>query len=206
MSPISVAVIYYSSTGNHYRMALAAREAAEATGAEVRLRRVRELAPEEAIDANPLWRQNVEATQDIPIAEVDDLDWADVFIFGTPTRFGNVTSQMKQFMDQAGPLWAEGKLANKVGVGFTGAQNPHGGQESTLLTLYNVLIHWGCILVPPGYTSDEVFAAGGNPYGVSVTAPPGQSEPDEAVLEAVKYMTQRAIQVATWIKKGQAEA
>ena len=103
------------------------------------------------------WRANVEATKDIPEASLDDLEWADAFIFGTPTRFGNVTSQMKQFIDITGPLWAQGKLSNKVVAGFTSAGNDHGGQESTLLALYNSFYHWGTFIVPPGYTDPIRF-------------------------------------------------
>ncbi len=202
MTNLKLAVIYYSSTGTNYQMARAAEEAAKEAGAEVRLRRVAELAPDEAIDQNPAWRAHVEATQDVPEASLDDLDWADAYIFGTPTRFGNVAAQMKQFMDTAGPLWGQGKLANKVVAGFTSAQNPHGGQESTLLALYNTFHHWGSIIAAPGYTGQAVFAAGGNPYGVSTEGGPDVEVP-ESVLEAVGYMTQRVLQVAEWIKKGQ---
>ncbi len=108
-------------------------------------------------------------TEDVPEASLEDLAWADAYVFGTPTRFGNVSAQLKQFIDTAGPLWAEGKLADKVVSGFTSALNAHGGQESTLLSMYNVFMHWGSIIVPPGYTDQSIFEAGGNPYGVSST-------------------------------------
>ncbi len=200
MSKTKLAVIYYSSTGTNYQMALAAKEEAESEGAEVRLRKVRELAPDAAIDANPAWRANVEATKDIPEASLDDLEWADAFIFGTPTRFGNVTSQMKQFIDITGPLWAQGKLSNKVVAGFTSAGNDHGGQESTLLALYNSFYHWGTFIVPPGYTDPSVSKSGGNPYGVSTTARGEPIKPE--VLDSVRYMTRRVLQVSGWIEAG----
>ncbi|MDI3299025.1 MAG: NAD(P)H:quinone oxidoreductase [Bacillota bacterium] len=201
MRAIRLAIVYYSSTGTIYRLARAAESAALEEGAEVRLRKVRELAPDAAVDANPAWRAHVEATRDVPEAGYDDLEWADAYLFGTPTRFGNVASQMKQFIDTTGPLWAKGKLADKVAAGFTSASNDHGGQESTLLALYNVFHHWGCILVPPGYTGQPVFAAGGNPYGVSVTARPDQPVP-EAALEAARYLTRRLLRVAGWLLAG----
>ena len=92
--------------------------------------------------------------------------WADAVLFGSPTRFGNVASQLKQYLDTLGPQWGEGKLADKVYAGFTAAKTDHGGQESTLLALYNTIYHFGGILVPPGYT-DPVKFDDGNPYGVS---------------------------------------
>jgi NAD(P)H dehydrogenase (quinone) len=190
-----VAVIYYSATGNVYKLAQAIKEGAEEAGAEVRFRKVHELAPEEAIKSNQGWANHAMETQDVPEASLDDLDWADAFVFGTPTRFGNVSAQLKQFIDTAGPLWAEGKLADKVVGGFTSAQNAHGGQESTLLSMYNVFMHWGAIIVPQGYTADEVFAAGGNPYGVS-SNDGGEEGPSEEELAAARYQGRRIAEKA----------
>lgn len=201
MSKVKLAVIYYSATGTNFQIASAMKESAEEAGAEVRLRRVTELAPDDAINKNPEWRAHVEATKDIPEANLNDLEWGDAFIFGTPTRFGNVTSQMKQFIDSTGGLWFQGKLANKVVAGFTSAQNPHGGQETTLLALYNTFYHWGCIIVPPGYTDEVLFASGGNPYGISSNAAPGQQVPD-TVLNSARYMGKRMVQVTQWILNG----
>ena len=164
-----VAVIYYSATGTNEGMASAVADGAKGAGAEVRVRLVAETAPDAAIASNPGWKAFVERTKDAPRASLDDLDWADAVVFGTPSRFGNVAAQLKSFIDGTGGLWFHGKLANKVYAGFTSAQNPHGGQESTLLALYNTLYHWGGYIVTPGYTDGAVFAAGGNPYGPSVT-------------------------------------
>ena len=202
---IKLAIIYYSSTATNYRLAQAMQVAAEAESAEVRLRKARELASDAAIDRNPRWRAHVEATRHIPEATLDDLAWADAYLFGTPTRFGNVASQLKQFIDTAGGLWAQGKLANKVVAGFTSASNDHGGQESTLLALYNVFYHWGSLIVPPGYTGAAVYAAGGNPYGVSVTAHAEKAVPTVA-LEAAQYLARRVVMVAQWIAAGQEAA
>ena len=201
MLKVKLSVIYYSATGTNFQIASAEKESAEEAEAEVRLRKVSELAPDDAIDKNPQWRAHVEATKDIPEVNLDDLEWGDAFIFGTPTRFGNVASQMKQFIDTAGGLWFQGKLTNKVVAGFTSAQNPHGGQETTLLALYNTFYHWGCIIVPPGYTDEVVFASGGNPYGVSSDAAPGKQVP-ETVLNSARHMSRRIVQVTQWILNG----
>jgi len=201
MFKVKLVVVYYSSTGTNYQVALAVKEAAEKAGAEVRLCKVHELAPDEAIDLNPDWRAHAEVTKDIPEATLDDLEWGDAYIFGTPTRYGNVAAQMKQFIDMTGKIWSEGKLTDKVVAGFTSAQNPHGGQESTLLALYNTFYHWGCIIVPPGYTDKAVFASGGNPYGVSSNAAPGQKVP-ETVLDAARHMARRVVKVAQWVVNG----
>jgi len=189
-----LSIIYYSSTGTNYELAVEAKKAAEEAGAEVRLRKVAELAPDAAIDSNPKWREHLEATKDVKEASLDDLDWADAVLFGTPTRFGNVSAQLKQFMDTAGGLWFQGKLANKIYSGYTSAQNPNGGQETTLLALYNTIYHWGGILITPGYTSEKLFASGGNPYGTSITAD-GNDIP-EAKLEAIRIQTRRIVEFA----------
>jgi NAD(P)H dehydrogenase (quinone) len=198
---IRTSVIYYSATGTTYQMALAAAEAAEKAGAAVRLRKVRELAPDEAIASNEGWAAHHLATQDVPEAGLDDLDWADVVIFGTPTRFGNVAAQLKQFIDMAGPLWAQGKLTNKVFAGFCSVATAHGGHESTLLALYNSAYHWGGIVVSPGYTEPSQFMAG-NPYGASHTSNNGETPPDDAALTATALTATRAVTVASVLARG----
>lgn len=192
---VKVAVIYYSATGNVYKLARAVEEGAKEAGAEVRFRRVRELALEEAIKSNPAWHKHHLETQDVPEASLDELEWADAYAFGTPTRYGNVSSQLKQFIDTTGPLWEEGKLADKVVGGFTSSHELHGGQESTLLSLYNVFYHWGAIIVPMGYTDGTVFAAGGNPYGVS-SSDGGENGPSEEELAAARYQGRRIVEKA----------
>lgn len=185
-----MAVIYYSATGNVYELATAVEEGARGVGAETRLRKVRELAPEEAIASNAGWAQHAAETQDVEQATLDDLDWATGYAFGTPTRYGNVTAQLKQFIDQTGPLWAEGKLADKVAAGFTSTTTLHGGQESTLLSLYTVFMHWGAIIVPPGYTRPTQFVTG-NPYGASHVDNQGQDRPSEETLQSARYLGER---------------
>lgn len=201
---IKTAVIYYSATGNVHRLAEAALAGAQQTGAETRLRKVRELAPEVAINGNDAWRTHLEATTEVPTAMVDDLVWADVVVFGAPTRFGNVPSQFQQFLDLTGPAWAEGKLADKVYTAFTSSQTRHGGQESTLLSFYTTLYHWGGIVVPPGFTDAIQFRAG-NPYGASHVSGDG-AFPDETTLDAAAYQARRAVEVAAALQTGRAVA
>ena len=202
MSPqIKLAVIYYSSTGTVAAIAREISEAAEKAGAEVRLRRVAELAPQEAIDSNPAWAANAAATADIPVAAPDDMAWADAVIFGSPTRYGNIASQLKQFIDTLGGLWAEGKLADKVYSGFTSSSSAHGGQESTLLALYNSVHHFGGILVAPGYTDPAKFNDG-NPYGTSHVDAQGNNPVDDTTRTAARIQAERVVKVASALKAG----
>ena len=201
MQPVKLTIIYYSASGTNYQIALAIKDAAEGAGADVRLRKVRELAPDSAVDRWPAWRAHLEATRHIPEAAHEDLEWADAYIFGTPTRFGNIAAQLKQFIDTTSGLWSQGKLADKVVAAFTSASSDHGGQESTLLALHNTFYHWGSYIIPPGYTSDVVAPAGGNPYGVSAKATDdGTIAP--AIVHAAEHMAQRVVSVTQWLKAG----
>jgi NAD(P)H dehydrogenase (quinone) len=193
---VKLAVIYYSSTATVDSMARRVALAAEKQGAEVRLRQVEELAPPAAIDSNRAWREHLDATADEPKAQPDDVVWADAVLFGTPTRFGNVSSQLKNFLDSLGPQWSKGQLADKVYAGFTASQTEHGGQETTLLALYNTLYHFGGILVPPGYT-DPVKFSDGNPYGVGhVTGPDNDAPLENVQLDALDHLVERVRAVA----------
>ena len=194
MSP-RILVAYYSSTGHVHRLAEAVAEGAASAGAEVRLRRAAELAPEAAIQANPAWAAHRDATRHVPEATLEDLAWADGYAFGTPSRFGTVAAQLKQFIDTAGGLWARGQLSDKAATVFVSAQNPHGGQEATLLGLSTVFHHWGAVLVPPGYTDQSVGAAGGSPYG-TVYASNGLGAPLEAALDAARFQGSRLARYA----------
>ncbi len=202
MEPVNAAIIYYSATGTLHALAQAAVEGAEKAGANVRLRKVAETAPQEAIDAKPAWAQHIQDTADIPHASLDDLAWADVVLFGTPTRFGNVSAQLKAFIDTAGPVWARGGLVNKIYSAFTASNTRHGGQEATLLALGNVFYHWGGIIVPPGYTDPANPFQAGNPYGTSHVA--GDGPPDEVALQAARHQARRAVDTAAALKAGRA--
>ncbi len=191
-----LAVIYYSATGHGTTMAARVAAAAEAAGAEVRVRHIAETRNAESFAQNPAWTANYQATKDLPTATGDDIDWADAVIFGSPTRFGSVASQLREFLDSLGGLWAQGKLADKVYAAFTSTNTAHGGQETTLLTLYVTLIHFGGIIVPPGYT-DELKYVDGNPYGVSLTAGHDNiSEFDDATNAALDHLARRVVAVA----------
>ncbi|MHB8296660.1 MAG: NADPH-dependent FMN reductase family protein, partial [Acidimicrobiales bacterium] len=120
-------------------------------------------------------------------------------------RFGNVSSQLKQFIDQTGPLWMAGRLADKAATSFTSAINRHGGQETTLLALNNTFYHWGAVIVAPGYTDPLLYAAGGNPYGTSFVAGMQGAQPGDEVLAAARYQGRRLAQVARWLAELRSE-
>jgi NAD(P)H dehydrogenase (quinone) len=200
--PSKIAIVYYSATGTVDAMARRAAAAAEKHGAEVRLRHVAETAPEEAVESQDEWAEHREEVRDEPVASPDDLVWADVVLLGTPTRFGSATSQLQSFIDTLGPLWQDGALADKVYAGFVASQTEHGGQETTLLSLYTNFMHWGGIIVAPGYTDDVKFADG-NPYGASkVTGETTElQDPD---LDAIDHLVVRALTVADKLAAGPA--
>ncbi|MFC8081042.1 NAD(P)H:quinone oxidoreductase [Streptomyces sp. NPDC057307] len=198
---VNVAVIYYSATGTLTTMAKAIAEDAEVAGATVRLRKVAELAPQAAIDTNPAWVANIEATADIAEATPDDMRWADAVIFGSPTRYGNISAQLKQFLDTLGGLWQQGELADKVYSGFTASATPHGGQETTLVSLYNTVHHFGGILVAPGYTHASKFVDG-NPYGTSHVSGQGDLPVNEQTLTAARVQAERVVKFTRAIKTG----
>jgi NAD(P)H dehydrogenase (quinone) len=201
MADIKISVIYYSATGSVHALAEQAVEAAEKAGAEVRLRKVQELAPKEAIASNEGWSKHALETEDIPVATADDVTWADAVIFGSPTRYGNIAAQLKQFFDTLGPQWSRGELADKVYTGFVSTGTDHGGQETTLLAMYNSFYHFGGIIVPPGYTDPVQFQTG-NPYGTSHASAGGP--PDEVALEAARFQAGRAVDTGAALKAGRA--
>lgn len=192
----NVAIIYYSSTGTNYKMAQWAAEGAKEAGAsDVRVLKLRETAPEGAIDSNPAWRAHVDATKEIPTVTLEDLEWADAIIWSVPTRFGNVPSQFQNFIDTTGGLWFQGKLANKVVSAMASAGNANGGQEVTVHSIYTTMYHWGAIVTAPGFVDQSAYAAGGNPYGTSATVSQ-EGEIVERVEEAVKAQARRTTEVA----------
>ena len=192
MNNVKLAIVYYSTYGTNYAMAKAAADAAEAAGAEVRLRKARETVPAEIVNSVEAWRKQAEATAHIPEATADDLEWANAFLFSAPTRFGTVASQMRAFIDTLGGIWQKGSLANKAVSAMTSAQNIHGGQESTLVGFYTTIMHWGSIIVTPGYADPVIFASGGNPYGASIT----MGGPSEEELASVRFQARRLVEFA----------
>lgn len=202
MDKVKLSIIYYSATGSNHQMSVWAQAAAEADGAEVRRRIVAETAPAAAIESQARWKAfRSQIGEHETLASLDDLEWADAILFSIPTRYGNLPSQLQAFIDTTGPLWAQGKLINKVVSGMTSSMNPQGGQESTLMSLYKVMAHWGAIIVPLGYTSDVVFASGGNPSGASATiGRDGTILQVEQVKATVEHQTRRLLEVARRLK------
>lgn len=195
-TPTKLAVIYYSATGHGTAMAKIVEEAGKAAGAEVRVRHIAETRDPDTFAGNPAWSANYEATKDLPAASGEDLVWADAVILGSPTRFSNPAAPFQNFVDTLGGLWAEGKLADKVYAAWTSSQTRHGGQETTLQKIYQVVQHFGGIIVAPGFTDPSKFVDG-NPYGVShVTGPNNQNEVSEETATALRHMTERVVTVA----------
>ncbi|KMO15219.1 NAD(P)H:quinone oxidoreductase [Methylobacterium indicum] len=182
-----VLVLYYSTYGHIEQMAQAVAEGAREAGAEVAVKRVPELVPEE-VARNAHYKLD----QAAPIATVDELPGYDAIIIGTPTRFGNMAAQMKNFIDQTGGLWAKGALVGKVGAVFTSTASQHGGQESTILSVHTVLLHQGMVVVGLPYSfqgqlgTDEVM--GNSPYGASTIAGgDGSRQPSAVELEGARF-------------------
>lgn len=197
-SPVRLTIVYYSTYGTNHQMAQVAAEAAREAGAEVRIVKARETAPQEVVNSQDAWKAQQERTADVPEATPADLENADAILFSSPTRFGGAASQIRAYIDTLGGLWGSGKLADKTFSAMTSAQNPNGGQETTLQTLYITAMHWGAILVPPGYTDPAVFASGGNPYGSSVTATSeGLSDEDRA---SIRHQTRRLVEITQRLK------
>jgi NAD(P)H dehydrogenase (quinone) len=190
-----VLVLYYSSWGHIEQMAYAAAEGARETGAEVVVKRVPELVPPEVAE-KAHYKQ-----QEAPVATVEELADYDAIIFGTPTRYGTMAAQMKNFLDQTGALWAQGKLVGKVGSVFSSTATQHGGQESTILTFIPVLLHHGMVVAGLPYTFqgqsgvDEV--KGGTPYGASTIAGgDGSRQPSPVELDGARFQGRHVARIA----------
>lgn len=196
-----VAIIYYSQTGTTHQLAAAIGEGAREAGAETRLLRVKETAPDEVWQKNDKWKQHREETSDVKEATNDDLEWADAIIFGTPTRYGLPSAQLKNFIDQTGGLWARGALTNKVGSAFTSTATAHGGQEATILAMLTPFYHWNMLVVAPGYADPVQFQAG-NPYGASFTSANATLDPDETALASARFQGKRVAEVTAQFIKG----
>jgi NAD(P)H dehydrogenase (quinone) len=193
MSTVKLAILFYSTYGTNHAMAEIAAEAASAAGAEVRVLRIAETAPEAVVNAQDGWKAAAAAQSAIPVATPEDMEWANAYLFSAPTRFGSAPSQLRAFIDTLGGQWFTGKLANKAVSAMTSAQNTHGGQEATILGLYTTFLHWGAIIVAPGFTDASIFAAGGNPYGYSHTQ---GTEMDDKVKAAIGHQAKRLVEVA----------
>jgi NAD(P)H dehydrogenase (quinone) len=194
-----VLIAFYSRTGSVEALAKAVAEGAAAEGAEVRLRRAREFVGPEVMAQAPGWAEGaarMNSLYEAPTA--DDADWADAVVFGTPTRFGSVASELKAYIDGLGGLWFQGKLNGKVGSVFTSTQSAHGGQETTITSLWPPLAHLGFIIVPTGYADPAVFKAG-TPYGASSVSGVNPT-PSAEDLEVARFQGKRVAQVAKQLR------
>jgi NAD(P)H dehydrogenase (quinone) len=191
-----ILVLYYSSYGHVERMAQAEAEGAREAGADVVVKRVPETVPEEVAR-----KSGFKLDQKAPIATVDELAQYDGILFGTPTRFGNMTAQMKSFLDQAGSLWMKGSLVGKVGSVFTSSATQHGGQESTILTFHPVLLHLGFVIVGLPYAFQgqmgHAEVMGNSPYGASTVAGgDGSRQPSKIDLDGARFQGKHVAEIA----------
>ena len=199
---MKVLIVYYSTYGHVHRMAEAVAEGVrELSGAEAVLRRVPETLPEEVLEKMGALEAR-KAMAHVPVCTVEELAEADAVVFGTPTRFGNMCGQMRQFLDATGQLWARGALVGKVGSVFTSSATQHGGQESTLLSFHITLLHHGFVIVGLPYAFqgqmriDEI--TGGSPYGASTIAGgSGERMPSENELDAARFQGRHVAAIAS---------
>lgn len=189
---MKVTIVFSSGTGHNLEIARWVEDEAKKMGAEVRVRKVDELSI--PAELNPGQAVYQEAARNIEVASPEDIAWADTLFFSTPARFGTLSAAMKNFIESQVGLWAQGQLANKVVSAFATAQNAHGGQEQAVLSIYTSMMHWGAIIVPPGYTNDVLYGAGGNPYGVSGSADRNGFSQD--IEDAVRHQARRTIEVS----------
>jgi NAD(P)H dehydrogenase (quinone) len=200
-----VQVVFYSMYGHVYQMAEAiAAGAKEVDGTEVTLLQVPELVPDDALE-----KVGAKAARDafahVPYAVPDQLADADAIIFGTPTRFGNMAAQMRNFLDQTGQLWMQGGLVGKVGSVFTSTATQHGGQETTITSFHSTLLHHGMVIVGVPYSAQRLLdmdeITGGTPYGASTLAgADGSRQPSENELEIARFQGRHVAQIAAKLK------
>src|SRR5262249_10681371 len=193
----NILVVFYSRDGAVEALAKAVGEGAREAGAEVRLRRVHDIVPPDVMAKVPGWEERSKRM----LAEYGapthaDVDWADGIIFGTPTRFGNTSAELKAFIDGLGALWFQGKLNGKAAGAFTSTSGPHGGNETTVVTLFVPMAHLGFIIVPNGYTHEKVLQGHGTPYGASSVSGQNGAPPTEHDLVVAKHQGARVTEVA----------
>jgi NAD(P)H dehydrogenase (quinone) len=201
-----ILILFYSRTGNTAILADAIAEGARSVRfSEVDVRRINDLAPESVIEANADWKSSREklVAKYQAFTDVNELANYDALILGSPTRYGVMSAELKNVLDQTGPLWLAGKLVNKVGAAFTSVNTGHGGHETTLWSIMTPMANLGMILVPPGYT-DAVMFSGGSPYGATATT--GGGPPAGADLAAARHEGKRVAEVVGWITHARSHA
>ena len=197
----NILVVFYSRDGAVETLAKAVGEGARQAGADVRLRRVPEIVSPAVMAKVPGWEERSKrmlAEHGAPT--LADVEWADGIIFGTPTRFGNTSAELKAFIDSLGGLWFQGKLNGKAGSAFTSTAGPHGGNETTVVSLYIPMAHLGFIIVPTGYTHEKIGQGHGTPYGASSVSGRNSAPPTADDLDIAKHQGVRVTQVATALK------
>jgi len=197
---VNILIAFYSRSGSTEALANALADGARAQGAEVRLRRSREVVAPEIIATVPGWAENAERMNKAYEAPTEaDAAWADGIAFGTPTRFGSVCSELKAYIDSLGGLWYQGKLNGKAGTAFTSTASAHGGNEGTTLSLYAPMAHLGLIIVPLGYTDPLLYQAG-TPYGASAVSGNPPTLPTPIELDVARVQGRRLTTVAAALK------
>ena len=195
-----VLIVFYSRNGSTAALAEGIAEGARDAGAEVTLRRVDELVSEDIINSVPGWKESREKLKaKYAQPTLDEMEGADAIIFGSPTRFGNVSSELKAFIDSLGGLWFRGALDGKAGGAFTSTSSTHGGNESTNLTAFNFMAHLGMIIVPTGYGDPVTFKAG-TPYGASTVSGQNNEPPTSDDLDVARYQGKRITKIAAALK------
>jgi NAD(P)H dehydrogenase (quinone) len=197
----NILVAFYSRDGSVEALAKAIGEGAREAGAEVRLRRVPDLVSSDVMAKVPGWEERSKrmlAEHGVPTHA--DVEWADGIVFGTPTRFGNTSAELKAFIDGLGSLWFQGKLNGKAAGAFTSTAGPHGGNETTVVSLFIPMAHLGFIIVPTGYTHEKVVQGHGTPYGASSTSGQTSAKPTADELVVAKHQGARITKVAAALK------
>ncbi|HEV2382264.1 MAG TPA: NAD(P)H:quinone oxidoreductase [Terriglobia bacterium] len=200
----SAAIVFYSRDGSVEALAKAVSEGAREAGAEVRVRRVPDIVPPAVMAKVPGWEERSKRMlAEYGAPTLDDAEWADGIIFGTPTRFGNTSAELNAFIDSLGALWFQGKLNGKAAGAFTSTAGPHGGNETTVVSLFIPMAHLGFIIVPTGYTHEKLVQGHGTPYGASSVSGQNSARPTAEDLEVAKHQGARVTQVAAALKAGQ---
>lgn len=195
-----ILIAFYSRGGVTEALAKAVAEGAKAEGAEVRLRRAREFVGEDVMKKAPGWLEGAQRMNALYEAPTEaDAEWADGIVFGTPTRFGSMTAELKAYIDSLGGLWFKGALVGKAGSAFASTSTLHGGNEMTITALYAPMAHLGLILVPTGYADPVLFKAG-TPYGASSVSGTNSAPPSEDDLAVARFQGKRVARIATALK------
>ena len=197
----NILVVFYSRDGSVEALANAVGEGAREAGAEVRLRRVPDIVSPEVMAKVHGWQERSQRMlAEYGAPTLADAEWADGILFGTPTRFGNTSAELKAFIDSLGSLWVHGKLNGKAAGAFTSTGGPHGGNETTVVTLFIPMAHLGFVIVPNGYTHEKIFQGHGTPYGSSSTSGQNSAPPTADEIVVAKHQGARITQVAAALK------